>query len=498
LAQDHAVTGPAARAASARGPLASIRGGVRLLPLLVRHPAIAGRWLGGARAAQVALALFVLAVPIGLPAVLEPALAEMYPPIRTRKKLIGPISIPTTRDDPRRERRRGQILAVAWGGGLAGIALLLLAAAPRAVERAAREAAQREERGDSLLGRLPLQSLELYRSAVPLAPDADRRAALGEKIRKAESLLARAEGPVEGWSVEALAHPQTTVEPEATVIEPVTPPAAHDSTLVGARGRYRIEAELGRGGMGVVYRARDTALERTVALKELPHHLAGRSDVARRFRQEARLLARLSHPHIVQVHDLLEEAGRLWIALEFVDGGTLADAIERKGGLPWREALRLAQPLAQALGFAHAQGVIHRDVKPINILLTREGVPKITDFGLARLLESSVHTQEGTLLGSARYMSPEQAAGRAADARSDVYALGVTLYEMLSGSTPFEGETASVLAQHLSRPPPPLRERVPHVPPSVESLVLAMLAKDPDGRPADLGAVADALATAAG
>ena len=476
----------------------TVRKGARLLPVLMRNPAVAIRWLAGARAAQAALLLFVLVVPVGLPALLDPALAERYPAIRTRKKLIGPISIPTTRSDPRRELRRRQVVAGAWSAGLAAVALLLLAAVPKAVARAEQESAQREERGDSLLGRLPLQSLELYRSALGLAPDPQRKATLGEKIRKAESLLARASaGSAKDWSVEALVFPEQAVELDGTVIEPPAPPSPEPGSRgasVGPGGRYRLGPELGRGGLGVVHKALDTSLDRAVALKELPLHLTARSDLARRFRQEARLLARLSHPNIVQVYDLIEDDNRLWIAMEFVDGGTLADAIERSGALAPAQAVRLGRQLAAGLGFAHEQGVIHRDVKPINVLLTSDGIPKLTDFGLAKLLESSVHTQEGSLLGSARYMSPEQAAGRPADERSDVYALGVTFYEMLCGRAPFEGETASVLAQHLSQDPTPLGEFAGDLPSELEALVMRMLEKEPERRPADLAAVVHALA----
>jgi hypothetical protein len=477
----------------------SVREGVRLLPVLALNPAIALRWLAGARAAQVALILFILAVPVGLPTVLDQVLEDMYPPIHTKKKLIGPISIPTTRPDPRREVRRRQVVAGAWTGGLACVALLLLAVIPKAVARAERESAECEEHGDSLLGRLPMQSLELYRIALTLAPGPLRKAALGEKIRKAESLITRTPvGAAKDWSVEALTHPEQAVELEGTVIEPVaptSPDADNRGAIVDAGGRYRLGRRAGSGGMGVVYQALDTALDRTVAMKELPHHLTARSDLARRFRQEARLLARLSHPNIVQVYDLIEDDNRLWIAMEFVEGGTLADAIERSGAVAWPEALRLGRQIAAALKFAHEQGVIHRDVKPINILLTTDGVPKITDFGLAKLLESSVHTQEGSLLGSAHYMSPEQAAGRPADARSDIYSLGITFYEMLGGRAPFDGETASVLAQHLSQPPPPLRALARDLPLEFEAVVMSMLEKEPEGRPADLHVVIDTLSS---
>jgi hypothetical protein len=275
-----------------------------------------------------------------------------------------------------------------------------------------------------------------------------------------------------------------------------------DAPPVGPGNRYRIIRELGRGGMGVVYHALDTVLQREVALKELPLHLGGRSDIAARFRQEARVVAKLSHPHIVQVHDLIEDGGRLWIALEFVRGGTLADAMRYSGGaLGWPEAARIGLQIAEGLGFAHAQGVIHRDIKPMNVLLTdaRPPVAKLTDFGLARLAESSEHTQPGSLLGSARYMSPEQVSGKPADARSDLYALGVTFFEMLAGRVPFDGEFTAVLARQVNEPAPDVRTIVPDVPPDLATLVSSLLAKTPEDRPQSADHVAIALrAQAAG
>jgi serine/threonine-protein kinase len=252
--------------------------------------------------------------------------------------------------------------------------------------------------------------------------------------------------------------------------------------------------------MGVVYQAFDSTLEREVALKELAQHFSEQSELARRFRQEARLLARLSHPNIVQVYDLVEDRGRLWIAMELVTGGTLAEAMQRVGGaLPWREVAVLGQQIASGLAFAHQNGVIHRDIKPINILLTQGEMPnaKLTDFGLAKHLESTVRTEAGTLLGSARYMSPEQAAGEAADARSDIYSLGITFFELLCGRTPFEGEVASVLAQHISRAAPPLAEFCDTVPEPIASLVATMLAKSPDERVPELRGVIETLALSA-
>ncbi len=272
--------------------------------------------------------------------------------------------------------------------------------------------------------------------------------------------------------------------------------AATGVTLPGApatatRDRYEVLEELGRGGMGIVYRAHDSVLDRVVALKELPAELKRDDALAARFRQEARLLARLAHPNIVQVFDLVEGESGMWMAMELVEGRSLADLLEERGALPVEELVELAVPMARAMAYAHASGVIHRDFKPDNVMLADGSVPKVMDFGIAKLARQAPQlTQEGSILGSPAYMSPEQASGRTADARTDVYAFGVTLYEMATGTTPFEGDTASVLSQHLTQPPPPPTRRVAGLPGALEVLVLEMLEKEPSDRPADMEAVA--------
>ncbi len=286
--------------------------------------------------------------------------------------------------------------------------------------------------------------------------------------------------------------------PDSLEASASTPAAATDSqsSRMGPANRYKILRELGRGGMGVVYHALDTVLQREVALKELPLHLGGNGDLAGRFRQEARVLAKLAHPAIVQVHDLIEDDGRLWIALEYVPGGTVADAMRYAGGaLPWTETVRIGAQVAAGLAFAHGQGVIHRDIKPMNVLLTdgRPPAAKLGDFGLARLTESTEHTVPGSLLGSARYMSPEQVAGRPADARSDLYSFGISLFEMLTGHVPFDGEFASVLARHANEAVPDVRTLAPEVPAALATLIASMVAKSPADRPVDADHVAYAL-----
>lgn len=396
---------------------------------MLREPRLVWRWLAGARNAQVAALVLVPGLWFGLPAVLAPALDALYPPVVEREKILGLFPHSVSRDNPLRERRALQLRALAWLTTGTGIGLLLLARLPRA---------QPEDPDASVTRRRP-----------PAVHEHDEPA----------RLLAR---------------------------QPTPAPAL-------AGGRYRLKESLAQGGMGVVHRAVDEVLGREVVLKELIQSLAHQEDFVRRFRQEARVLARLSHPNIVSVFDLVEDEDRLWIAMELVDGGDLTHLLDARGRLPALEALTLALGIAKGIRHAHEQGVIHRDIKAMNVLLTREGLPKVTDFGLARLAESSVHTQHGTVLGSPRYMSPEQAGGRPADARSDVYSFGILLYELLAGRTPFEGDAQSVIVQQISRPPSPLRELVPDVPEEIERAILAMLEKDPDARPQDFASIAQSL-----
>jgi predicted Ser/Thr protein kinase len=271
-----------------------------------------------------------------------------------------------------------------------------------------------------------------------------------------------------------------------TIVSPVSAPGQ-------APDRYRLDEELARGGMGAVYRGHDQVLGRPIALKQLRAEFAGTPDLVERFRQEARALARLTHPNIVQVHDLVQRDDRWWIVMELIDGGDLGDLLHQEGPLTPTHVAQLAEPVARALGCAHEHGVVHRDVKPENVLLTVDQIPKLTDFGLAKLLESGGSTQVGSVLGSPAYMSPEQAAGEPADESSDIYSLGVTLYEMLVGHVPFAGDTSAVLAKHITGRPEALRDLDPAIPESLEQLVLEMLRKDKFERPSDMTLVGDRL-----
>lgn len=263
-------------------------------------------------------------------------------------------------------------------------------------------------------------------------------------------------------------------------------------------GRYRLERELGRGGMGVVYLARELRLERQVALKVLPPELARSPELRERFLREARTAAQLSHPNIVPIHHADEVGGFAFFAMGFVDGETLADHIKSRGRLSPVETVRILREVAWALAYAHARSVIHRDIKPENVMLERAtGRVLVTDFGIARDTRASSLTQEGHVLGSVHYMSPEQAVGDAIDGRSDLYALGVIGFQALTGQLPFSaGAPGAVLVMHATKPPPRLNEIAPDVPESLARVIDRALAKAPDERYPSGEALAAALAAA--
>jgi len=248
-------------------------------------------------------------------------------------------------------------------------------------------------------------------------------------------------------------------------------------------GRFRIEAILGVGGMGVVYRATDLALQVPVALKLLRPELATRADAFERFRQELLMARQVSSPRVVRIHDLAQHEGQWLISMDFVDGEGLDRRIDRDGPMQPAEAARIARQLAEGLAAAHASGVIHRDLKPANVLIDRNGDAYISDFGVARSLVSGGITQTGAVVGTPDYLSPEQARGDAVDGRSDLYALGLLLYEMLTGTMPFSGGTVSeILAQRMLRSPPPVTNLRPQTPPWLTRLVDRLLRTQPAHR----------------
>ena len=267
------------------------------------------------------------------------------------------------------------------------------------------------------------------------------------------------------------------------------------AVTVGSRlGPYEILAPIGAGGMGEVYKARDTRLERTVAVKVLPQRLSPSEEVRQRFEREAKTISQLSHPHICALYDIGREGDVDYLVMELLEGETLASRLA-KGPLPLEQTLRCGVEIADALDKAHRQGIVHRDLKPGNVMLTKVGV-KLLDFGLAKAMAPSPSqgsltvlptqeglTQEGTILGTFQYMSPEQLEGKDADARTDIFAFGATLYEMATGRKAFTGSSqASLITAIMSSELAPISGIQPMTPPALDRVVKTCLAKDPEDR----------------
>jgi hypothetical protein len=264
------------------------------------------------------------------------------------------------------------------------------------------------------------------------------------------------------------------------------------TTLLGRtlNGRYRLEARIGAGGMSTVYRALDETLERHVAVKLLNREVAGDADQLERFRREARAVAQLSHPHIVGVIDAGEdrdaEHPQPYIVFEYIEGETLKERIRRQGRLPIAEAVAYAIEIARALGAAHAHHIVHRDVKPQNVLIDEEGSAKVTDFGIARTLDEDGLTADGRVLGTTDYVSPEQALGQPVTGQSDLYSLGIVLFEMLAGEVPFKGPNqVAVAMKHVREPLPDIQRLRPEVSAALAAVIEKATSKRRKDRYAD-------------
>ncbi len=262
-------------------------------------------------------------------------------------------------------------------------------------------------------------------------------------------------------------------------------------------GRYKLEAKLGSGGMSTVYLARDTTLDRPVAVKVMHREMSEQADQLQRFRQEARAVAKLSHPNVVAVIDAGEDGGHPYIVFEYVEGETLKQRINRVGALDAQEALAYAIEIARGLTVAHARNMVHRDIKPQNVLIDSEGRAKLTDFGISRQLEQDGMTATGRVLGTTDYVAPEQAMGHPVDQRSDVYSLGVVLYEMLTGQVPFSADSqVGVAMKHVNEELPDVQQRRPELSAAAAMTVERATAKDPAQRYQEVGEMIDDLSTA--
>jgi serine/threonine protein kinase len=269
---------------------------------------------------------------------------------------------------------------------------------------------------------------------------------------------------------------------------PATPPVSEDSHYAvgeALAGRYEIKRELGKGGMGMVYLARDRELDEDVAIKIVRRDILGQDPtLLERLKSEIRLARRISHTNVVRSHDLGEWEGVYFLSMEYIQGTTVADLIASHGRLSLDSTLAIATQLVDALAVAHAAQIIHRDIKPSNLLVDESGTLKVTDFGLARPVQrNSAVTQAGLVVGTPRYMSPEQLMGDQVDGRTDLFATGVVLYECLTGRVPFDAETGGgLIAQMLAGPPVPVRHFLPTVPPALEAIIDRLLQREAERR----------------
>jgi serine/threonine-protein kinase len=472
---------------------------------IFRKPRTIIYWLLTARWAQIALLVIVFGLPLFMSTVVDTTLEKIYPPVK-EEKLFGIISY--QKSNPHLEDRQETARAIFWTISLGCLFFLLMLNIPKSIRKTTAIALKRENKADTLNNSQPSESIIIYKSALSLTTDPEQENRLIEKIRNLKKEISgndnnRDDGikingiipegartvKLEDGSVLPFNHHNEKFAPNPRSAEVAVGEAKEES-------RYIIKHELGRGAMGVVHLGHDRILARDVALKQLPNHIDIDDDTVDRFKQEAVALARLSHPHIVQVYDFVQEDHQAWIAMELVEGQDLDRHIKESGLLPIGDTVQLGIQMGEALAYAHKRGVIHRDFKPANVILTSEGTAKITDFGLAKLARSSIHTQAGSIMGTPAYMSPEQALGKGVDSRSDIYAFGVTLYRMLSGRLPFEGDVESIMAQKLSAEPTQIPDLDEQIPERIRQIVIQMLIKKLDKRPASMDEIAATLKTA--
>lgn len=440
--------------------LVSVREGIRNFPLLLRRPALLRLWLTTARRAYIGLGVVLVLMTLVAP----PAASFLAETIYPKKLIASPVFyfVKTYRTvpNPRADQLYLQLLMGSWAVGLSFVAALFLGQIPGAI-------ALGKDRAEFLLAKAarlsessPEDSMRFRMMADDLLLKGSEVTVLGERIVSTM--------PIGGI-------------PSGT------------TNFIGAHDRYRLDRVTGGGGMGTVYAGYDTVLQRLVAIKQLFRHVVDDVQQLSRFRREGLALAKLSHNHIVPIYDLFDDEQSFWLVMELLTGGSLDERIKEMQKLSVEDSVTITTCIAQALEFAHSKGFVHRDVKPMNILFSADGTPKLTDFGAVKLERSSFHTHEGIIVGSPGYLSPEQANGAPVDNRSDIYSLGISLYQMLTGKVPFEGDTNSILAQHLTTTPQPPRELNKTIPGKLESVIMVMLEKKPECRYQSIGEFMTAL-----
>lgn len=427
------------------------RNSLLVLPAIGKKPLLK-MWLGGAHREQIFSAIIVLSLLFLAPSIINGISYWIYP--ATDKRLLFIFNSGQEAPNPLRNRLFFILMAGCWLIGLVSIGILFIQQLPKSLLLAQQRSIQLQKQAIALQDSDPDTSRLLLGEARGLILDND-------------VALDKANDPENSTKADDL----------TVVISKVD-----QAKIQLLAQRYRLEKVIASGGMGIVHQAFDTTLERTVAIKELFGNSGQSEESIARFRQEARSLAKLNHPGIVPVYDFLQESGKFWMVMELLEGGSLHDLLEKEHKLTIARALKATKTITEGLHYAHQHNIVHRDIKPMNILFDRDQQPKITDFGTAKIARSSIHTQDGLIIGSPYYMSPEQAAGKALDHRSDLYSLGITLYQMLTGEVPFKGDTAAVLAQHITQVPSNPRGINAEITPTLNQIVLKLLEKDPKQR----------------
>ncbi|MDN3640357.1 serine/threonine-protein kinase [Simiduia curdlanivorans] len=429
------------------------------LKLLIRKPLVLKMWLLSAHKAQLAAVLVLVFILAGAPSVCGALADALYPPPAQSlgKRIVKVFAPGVSHKHPLRDARYHAFLTACYG--LFGIPLWLLFS----------------HLGPSL--RAAQAQAETYKNLALIAPNT------ATKQQHLQSALNYSVTPLPSAPQGQATLMRDTDAEQTQHTTLILPETQHlQATSIGEDQRYQVVKALASGGAGVVYQALDTRLKRQVAIKQLLTHNADNAAMVARFREEAHALANLNHPHIISIFDLLEHNNQLWMVMELMSGGTLADKIRAKGFFSFSDAIILLSDIADGLAAAHSNNIVHRDIKPENILFTEKGVAKIGDFGIAKSAAQITQTQHGLVLGSPGYMSPEQAAGQSTDNRSDIYALGITLYEMLTGELPFTGSTTQVLTKHITQAAPLLSSLRYETPVAVDRLLQKMLEKEPAQR----------------
>ena len=424
----------------------------RLLPAILTRPALLKLWLKNALKQQIII-IAILAALIFIAPMASSALADaLYPPQKQSfgNRFSNLFKSKKNKAPSVHDARQQQFQAGFWIFGSISIIGIIIIDLPR-LRRLGKERAE-----------IQFQQAQSIQQSNP---------ELSQTLRlQAQSLVIEPETPQGDEEDDDLNKTYTGPSP------------VQQQRFVGQGRRYRIDNTIASGGAGIVYSALDTLLERQVALKELFDDVAQDPEQAARFKIEAKALAAFNHPHIVPVYDMFEENSHSWLVMELLTGGDLSQKIKQQGRLTLSESLRIVKGIADGLAYAHAENVVHRDIKPENILFAEDNSFRLTDFGIAKTDESTIKTQQGIILGSPGYMSPEQASGEALDLRSDIYSLGITLFQMLTGKIPFEGETSQVLIKHITQAPPPPSQFNPEIPANIEAIILKMLEKKPAHR----------------